>query len=141
MIFSKFTVATSFPRLRDKSEDWVLRIAQLADNVNTQLNDIIEGIYASISGSLSPKIIEPDSVTQALTNLEKKANYRGLNFITSALKHLFELLSSYIINIQEQSIDFITHIPTVESATTFNAFELTESLIILDIPNAPHMKF
>ena len=81
IMFSKFQAATNFARIRDKSEDWIFRIANQAITLNGQLEAIIEGIYASIAGTLSPKLIEPDSVTKPSPHSKRKLTQEVYNLL------------------------------------------------------------
>ena len=102
-MFSKLHAQTWFPNLKVRSEDWIHYVNQFSINLWAELKHIFEGIYSSIAGTLSPKVINPSSINDALTTLERKANAKGLSFITSAVTHLFEISYSYIVKTQTRN--------------------------------------
>lgn len=69
-----------------------------------------EGLYEAIGGNLSPKIIDPVTMRQALADLVNMAMRRGYSSITNIITHVFEFPTSFYKVPNTANFDVIVHL-------------------------------
>merc|ERR1712226_1699849 len=86
------------------------------------LENLIEGITWGLEGTLSPKLVEPESLINATKGLKVKANSRGFQLMNTVTEHLFELPCSGLVH--KDSVDLLLHIPLVDPSKALIRQEL-----------------
>ena len=106
-------------RLRD-FETELINLAQTsvsyAKEQLTYQKEIYEGIYDALGQRLSPKLIEPQTLRNALTSIANQAMTHGYSTLAQVVLHLFELPVSIYRTKNGQTLDIFVHVPLYEVA-------------------------
>lgn len=77
---------------------------------------IHEGIYEALGQTLSPKLIEPQTMRTALTDIANQAMTHGYSTLAKVVLHLFELPVSIYRTKNGDILDVFIHVPLYEAA-------------------------
>ena len=106
-------------QLRD-FEGELINLAQTsvsyAEEQLNYLKEIHEGIYDALAQRLSPKLIEPQTMRDALTSVANQAITHGYSTLAQVVLHLFELPVSIYRTKNGQTLDIFVHVPLYEVA-------------------------
>ena len=106
-------------RLRD-FETELINLAQAcvsyAEEQLTCQKEIHEGIYEALAQRLSPKLIEPQTIRDALTSIANQAITHGYSTLAQVVLHLFELPVSIYRTKNGRILDIFVHVPLYEVA-------------------------
>ena len=102
-----------------------------ANEYISHINVRSQGFYTALSGTLSPLLVDPESLQTALANLTDAAQAKGYNAISTVLPHIFELPSSLYIHAGRQTVDIIVHVPLVALASKRILYKRTDIPFIL----------
>ena len=88
-----------------------------AEEMKAHLSTICHGLYVGLAGRLSPMLIDPAGMKDAMRNLTSEAQRKGYDAVISILPHIFELQSSLYVHRSRDVIDTIVHIPLVATSS------------------------
>lgn len=76
--------------------------------------EIHMGFYAAVGQQLSPKLLESQTLREALTGIANKAMVQGYSTLAKVVLHLFELPSSIYRTKHSRFLDIFVHVPLYE---------------------------
>ena len=98
-------------------EDQILVTAQLglngAGEIARHIDGVAQGLYHVLSGKLSPLLVDPAGLKNALSSMADVAKENGSNAISTVLPHIFELEASMYVHANREIVDIIVHVPLV----------------------------
>ena len=105
----------TFNKLRFAIDDRMDKLTAMAMHLANEIDTTTEGLFKGLEGKLAPRLVDATTLMKSLAELEKEAARRNLDFITSAIAHVFELPTSVYTDEGYNTVDIITHIPVIES--------------------------